>query len=717
VKQLLQNLGSGALDLVETPAPMCGRGQLLIATTLTLVSAGTERMLVEFGKANVIAKARSQPDKVRQVLSKMKTDGIGATLDAVRSKLDQPLALGYCNVGVVLEVGAGVTGFSVGDRVLSNGAHAEIVRVPATLAARIPENVSDESASFVVLASIGLQGLRLAKPELGECFVVIGLGLIGMMTVQLLKAAGCRVMGVDLDPERCAMAKTWCEVTVALKDGADPIAAARAFSRGAGVDGVIITASTSSDVPVSQAADMCRQRGRIVLVGVAGLKLSRDQFYKKELTFQVSSSYGPGRYDAAYEEKGQDYPAGFVRFTAQRNFVAVLDAMASGGLDVSKMLTHRYNLADAAAAYATLTSDPKALGILLRFRDGTTPPSAGMRTIALPSASPVTGAPRFAVIGAGNFASRVLIPALKEAGASIRAVATSSGINAVHHGRKHGAEFATTDLAAVFDDPAVDAVVVATRHDSHAELVIRAIEAGKHVFVEKPLALNHQDVDRIEAAMTAARTAGHSPMVMVGFNRRFAPHVVRATDALKRIGEQPRILLMTMNAGEIPADHWTQDMEAGGGRIIGECCHMIDLARHLADSPIVSVATSAIGRSAGGPSPRDNAVVSVNFANGSLASIAYLAVGSKDFPKERIEVFAAGGVLQIDNFRKFAAYSWPGAAPARSFSQDKGHVAGVAAFVAALKSGGSSPIPFEQIIEVARASIDAARTIEELTQG
>jgi predicted dehydrogenase/threonine dehydrogenase-like Zn-dependent dehydrogenase len=717
VKQLLQNLGSGALELVETPAPACGRGQLLIATTLTLVSAGTERMLVEFGKANVIAKARSQPDKVRQVLSKMKTDGIGATLDAVRSKLDQPLALGYCNVGTVLEVGAGVTGFSVGDRVLSNGAHAEIVRVPATLAARIPENVSDDDASFVVLASIGLQGLRLARPELGECFVVIGLGLIGMMTAQLLKAAGCRVMGVDLDPERCAMAKNWCEVTVALKDGADPLAAARAFSRGAGVDGVIITASTSSDVPVSQAADMCRQRGRIILVGVAGLKLSRDQFYKKELTFQVSSSYGPGRYDAAYEEKGQDYPAGFVRFTAQRNFVAVLDAMASGGLDVSGMVTHRYNIADAAGAYATLTSDAKALGILLRFRDASASPPAGTRTIALSGASPVAGTPQLAVIGAGNFASRVLIPALKSAGASIRAVATSSGVNAVHHGRKHGAEFATTDLSAVFDDPAVDAVVVATRHDSHAELVIRAIEAGKHVFVEKPLALNHGDVDRIEAAMAVSRTAGHAPMVMVGFNRRFAPHVVRTTDALKRIGEQPRILLMTMNAGEIPTDHWTQDMEAGGGRIIGECCHMIDLARHLAGSKIVSVATSAIGRSAGGPSPRDNAVVSVNFANGSLASIAYLAIGSKDFPKERIEVFAAGGVLQIDNFRKFAAYSWPGASPARSFSQDKGHVAGVAAFVAALKSGGPSPIPFDEIIEVARASIDAARTIEELTQG
>lgn len=715
MKQLLQNLGNGTLEIAETPAPACGRGQLLIATNLTLVSAGTERMLVEFGKANLVAKARSQPDKVRQVLSKMKTDGVSATLDAVRSKLDQPLALGYCNVGVVTEVGAGVSGFNVGDRVLSNGPHAEIVRVPATLAALVPHSVSDEEAAFGVIASIGLQGMRLAQPQLGECFVVTGLGLIGLMTAQLLKAAGCRVMGIDLDPKRCAMASAWCDVTVALKDGADPIAAARTFSRGAGVDGVIVTTATSSDGPVSQAAEMCRQRGRIVLVGVAGLNLVRDQFYKKELTFQVSSSYGPGRYDPSYEEKGHDYPAGFVRFTAQRNFVAVLDSMASGALRTSDMVTHRYEVADAAKAYQTLTDDPAALGIVLRFRDAATPPATvSLRTITLASRASAAGTLQVGVIGAGNFASRVLIPALKSAGASIRSVATSSGLNAVHHGRKHGAELATTDLSVVFDDPSIDAVVVATRHDSHAELVIKAIKAGKHVFVEKPIALNHAETDAVEAAVAEARAAGRDPIVMVGFNRRFAPHVERAATALKRIGDAPRIMLMTMNAGEIPPDHWTQDMEAGGGRIVGECCHMIDLARYLAGSPITGVTSAAIGRTAGGPSPRDNAVVTVNFANGSLASVAYLAMGSKDFPKERIEVFAAGGVLQIDNFRKFNTYGWPGAQSARAFSQDKGHAAGVAAFLAAIRMGSASPIPFEQLLEVSHASVDAANIIEGL---
>ncbi len=717
MKQLLQNLGNGKLEIEETPAPACGRGQLLIATHLTLVSAGTERMLVEFGKANLITKARSQPDKVRQVLSKMKTDGISATLGAVRSKLDQPLALGYCNVGTITEVGSGISNFKVGDRVLSNGPHAEIVRVPATLAAIIPDKVSDEDAVFGVIASIGLQGLRLAKPEIGECFVVTGLGLIGLMTVQLLKAAGCRVMGIDLDPKRCEMAKPWCDATLALKDGEDPIAVARAFSRGAGVDGVIITTSTSSDLPVAQAADMSRQRGRIILVGVAGLNLVRDKFYKKELTFQVSSSYGPGRYDPAYEEKGQDYPAGFVRFTAQRNFVAILDSMASGALKTSNMITHRYDVADAGKAYETLTRDPMALGILLRFSDAKpTQQLAAPRTIRLSNPAPVSGALQVGVIGAGNFSSRVLIPALKSSGAIIRTVATSSGLNAVHHGRKHGAELATTDISVILSDPAINAVVVATRHDSHADLVIQAVKAGKHVFVEKPLALTHAETDAVVEAVKDAQSAGQNPIVMVGFNRRFAPHVERATAALKRIGTMPRMIMMTMNAGDIPAEHWTQDMEAGGGRIIGECCHMIDLARHLAGSPISRVAASAIGNIAGGPSPRDNAVVNVNFANGSVASIAYVAMGSKDFPKERIEVFAAGGVLQIDNFRKFNAYSWQGAQPARAFSQDKGHAAGVAAFLAAIRTGGSSPISFDQIIEVSRASIDAVAMIEELSQ-
>src|ERR1700719_1450906 len=368
MKQILQDLREGITQLAEVPAPRAGSGQLLIHTTASLVSAGTERMLLEFGKANWVDKVRQQPDKVRMVLDKVRADGLAVTLEAVRSKLDRPLAPGYCNVGRVAEFGLGVEGFAVGDRVVSNGKHAELVCVPKNLCARIPDSVSDESAAFAVLAAIGLQGIRLAKPTLGECVAVTGLGLIGLLTVQMLRAQGCRVLGLDLDPGRLILARQFgAELVVNSGKGADVLAAAQTFSRGRGVDAVIVTASTKSNEPVNQAAKMCRTRGRIVLVGVTGLELSRADFYEKELSFQVSCSYGPGRYDPAYEEGGQDYPVGFVRWTEQRNFEAALDLMASGQLDVAPLITHRFPLERASDAYALLTSGEPSLGILLEY--------------------------------------------------------------------------------------------------------------------------------------------------------------------------------------------------------------------------------------------------------------------------------------------------------------------------------------------------------------
>jgi predicted dehydrogenase/threonine dehydrogenase-like Zn-dependent dehydrogenase len=696
MKQILQNLKNGATEVADVPCPRAGSGQLLIRTTRTLVSAGTERMLVDFGRASLIDKARQQPDKVRMVLDKVRTDGLLPTLEAVRNKLDQPLPMGYCNVGTVVEVGAGVTGFAVGDRVASNGKHAERVAVPVNLCARVPDAVDDEAAAFTVLGAIALQGIRLAQPTLGEAVVVTGLGLIGLVTVQLLKAQGCRVLGLDFDADKLALARRFGAEVVDLAAGADPVAAAAAFSRGRGVDAVIVTASTASSEPMHQAAQMCRKRGRIVLVGVVGLELSRADFFDKELTFQVSCSYGPGRYDPLYEDKGQDYPVGFVRWTEQRNFEAVLDMLAEGRLDVAPLISHRFDIAQAAQAYEVVAGSAPSLGIVLRFpADDNTAPAA--RTVALPATapSPTAGAPRISVIGAGNYAGAVLIPAFKAAGAQLARIASAGGASSVHLGRKFGFAEATTDSAALLADAGADAVIVCTRHDTHADYVVRALAAGKHVFVEKPLALTIDELGRIEAAAAAAPDR----RVMVGFNRRFAPQVVKIKSLLAATPGS-KAFVMTVNAGAIPAQHWTQDRTVGGGRLVGEGCHFIDLLRFLAGSPIESFQVARMDAAT-----PDSASVTLRFADGSLGTLHYLANGSKALAKERLEVFASGRVLQLDNFRRLVGYGWPGFSKMNLWRQDKGQNACAAAFVGALRHGSPSPIPLAELIEVARISI------------
>ncbi len=454
MKQILQSLRTGATEVAEVPCPAVGRKQVLVRTARTLVSAGTERMLVDFGKAGFVGKAMQQPERVKDVLAKVRTDGLAPTLEAVFNKLDQPLPLGYCNVGTVLEAGSGVAGFSPGDRVISNGRHAEAVAVPVTLCARVPDGVSDDEAAFTVLGAIALQGIRLVQPTLGETVVVTGLGLIGLVTVQLLRAHGCRVLGIDFDADKLRLAERFGATTVNLGAGEDPVAAARAFSRGRGVDAVIITASTKSSEPVHQSALMCRKRGRIVLVGVAGLELSRADFYEKELSFQVSCSYGPGRYDPDYEEKGQDYPVGFVRWTQQRNFEAVLDMLAEGRLDVKPLISHRFALAEAAKAYELVTGSAPSLGILLEYAPPSEVPDPVLtqRTVAIGAgAARGAGAGKAAVgfIGSGNYATGVLIPAFKAGGARLVTVASSAGVTGLHAGRKFGFEKTTTDPSVV----------------------------------------------------------------------------------------------------------------------------------------------------------------------------------------------------------------------------------------------------------------------------
>lgn len=708
MKQLLQSLKNGSTEVAEVPAPGAGLGHVLIRSHVSLVSAGTERMLVDFGKANLIQKARSQPDKVRMVLEKARTDGIAATYDAVRSKLDQPLALGYCNVGRVIE--SRFAGLTPGDRVVSNGKHAEVVAVPGNLCARIPDNVTDDAASFVVLAAIGLQGIRLAQPTLGECVVVTGLGLIGLLTVQMLRAHGCRVLGIDFDPVRLEMASRFGAEVVNPGAGEDVLARALAFSRGRGVDAVIITAATTSNEPVSQAARMCRKRGRIVLVGVVGLELNRAEFYEKELSFQVSCSYGPGRYDPAYEEGGQDYPIGFVRWTEQRNFEAVLDLMSAGAIDVAPLISHRFAIEEGGSAMALLASGAPSMGILLTYSSAGLETHPARRTRLQADASKkrdsAQGVGVVGFLGAGNYASRVLIPAFKAAGAQLHTVVSSGGVSAVHFGRKFGFAEAATEIAAVMENSEIDTVVVATRHDAHASQVLAALRAGKHVFCEKPLCLTLDELATIEAE-AEARPGQH---LMVGFNRRFAPHVVKMKSLLNPIDE-PKSLIITVNAGVIPPDHWTQDPTIGGGRLIGEACHFIDLARHLVGHPITGHRVVALGRHPALPSRDDKISLTLEFADGSIATIHYLANGNKSFPKERVEVFAAGRVLQLDNFLKLRGWGWKGFSKLSLWRQDKGQSACSASFMRSVTGAGNAAIGIMELIEVSRVTIEAANEI------
>ena len=708
MKQIVQYFSSGETAIVEAPAPMALPGTVVIQTTRSLISAGTERMLVGFGKASMLQKARQQPDKVRQVLGKVKTDGLMATIDAVRSKLDQPIPLGYCNVGEVIEVGSGVFDFAVGDRVASNGPHADIVRVPRLLCARIPDGVDDDAAAFTVVASIGLQGVRLAEPTLGESVVVTGAGLLGLLTVQLLIAQGCRVLAIDYDEGKLAIARQFGALTCNPGAGEDPVAAGMAFSRGRGVDAVIITASTDSNDPVTNAAQMSRQRGRIILVGVTGLKLNRADFYEKELSFQVSCSYGPGRYDPDYEAAGHDYPLGFVRWTEQRNFEAVLDTMAAGKLDTAALVTHRFDFENAGDAYASLTEDKSGLGLMLTYAS---PLQGRLNTqVALAASAQFdSGKPVIGVIGAGNYASRVLIPAFAKAGAALHTLASSGGLSSALHGRKAGFAAATSDVGEILGNEDINTVVIATRHDSHASLSAEALSAGKHVFVEKPLGISSEDIDQVESAYHAAHIAGAGPQLMVGFNRRFAPQIVRMKTLLDAVTE-PKSFLMVMNAGAIPADHWTQDMAVGGGRIIGEACHFIDLMRYLAGSSITSVSAKRMGDGSGVAVTEDKASITLGFADGSFGTIMYLANGSAKFPKERIEVFTAERTLQIDNFRKMTGFGWPRFSSLNLRSQDKGQQHCAERFLEAVARGVPA-IPVDEIFEVARVTIDAAEQL------
>jgi len=704
MKQILQSFKTGETILEDYPVPYVGSGSVLIQTSHSLVSLGTERMLVEFGRASLIEKARQQPEKVNQVLDKIKADGLLPTMEAVFNKLGQPIPLGYCNVGKVIAVGKGVSEFAIGDRVASNGPHSEVVSVPKNLVVKIPDSVSDEDATFTVIGSIGLQGIRLLKPQLGETIVVIGLGLIGLITCQLLKANGCNVIGIDLDQSKCNLAKKWGINTLNPKTNI-PLKSVLDITQGLGADGVLITASTKSNDVISQAAQMSRKRGRIILVGVVGLNINRADFYEKELSFQVSCSYGPGRYDDQYEQKGIDYPLSFVRWTEKRNFKAILDAIKNGSLNVKDLITEKVPLVDYDKIYHNMDFNKSIASILVY--PGLNKDEIKTKTILLNNSTFSGQKGVVGIIGAGNFTNMTVLPSLKESGAQLKMIASSGGASSTQLAKKHGISQSTTDYKEILNDEDVDTVIITTRHGSHAKLVVESLNAGKNTFVEKPLALNPDELDQIIEAYNNPQQKTNSQTLTVGFNRRFSPHLIKVKQSMGD-GAGAVNIIANMNAGFIPKDHWVHDLESGGGRIIGEACHLMDVCVYLSESLITSVCMNGMGKSTN--LGTDNASIILNFQNGSNAVINYFSNGSKKYSKERVEVYSQERTWIMDNYRKTEAFGLKGFKTLKT-KMDKGHKTQFYELIQRTQNGGEPLIPIDEIINVTKASF---ATIESL---
>jgi predicted dehydrogenase len=715
MKQIIQNMRTGQMTIAEVPAPALRGPGALVQTRCSLISAGTERGLVELAQKSLIGKARQRPDLVKQFMDKVKRDGLRAALATAMERLDRPLLQGYSSAGEVVAVSEDLREVTAGSRVACGGggyaSHAGFVYVPRNLLVNLPDAVSNEEGSFACVGAVAMQGVRIGRLELGERVVVIGLGLIGQVLVQMVRAGGCRVLGCDPDPDRQALARQLGADAVCAPSSLD--ASCATFTAGRGADAVFIMAATPSNEPLEQAVGISRLRGRIIGVGDFGMHITRKPFYERELEFRMSRSYGPGRYDATYEEGGIDYPPAYVRWTEQRNMASVIDLIAQGKLNVKPLITHRFSIEEADKAYALLSDHPaagaKPMGILLEYPERE---AAANRLDLTAAPEPVragrTDRVRVGMIGAGQYASSVLLPLLKKMeDVDLVGVAAATGPSAKHAADKFGFRFCTTDHRELLEDPSINLVMIATRHDLHPVLTAAALRAGKHVFVEKPLSI---DEDGLAEVLAAQRESGR--IVMVGFNRRFAP---LTREAMQHMGVShgPLIISCRCNAGPLPPDHWNYDPRQGGGRIISEGCHFIDLVCFLDGSRPVSVFAQSIGPGAGGPVPEDNCFITLRLAGGSVASVSYLSVGDKSFSKERVEVFGDGRVYVIEDFRSGLAVRG-GASKARKMTQDKGQADELRALVNAIKSGGDSPIPLEESVATSLACI---RAVESLRSG
>jgi len=708
VKQVLQQARTGQIAVMDVPAPKLLPGCVLVRMAASLVSAGTERASYEFASKNLLQKAKARPDLVTEVFNKIRRDGVFSALAAVRSRLDQPNALGYSSSGTVIGVGEGITDLGIGDRVACAGAnyavHAEFACVPRLLVARIPQSaVSFEDAAFTTLGAVALHGVRTAEVKLGDVVAVIGLGLVGQLTVQILKAAGCRVLGMDIATERAELA---------FRLGADDVSISpeglrdlcRQHSNGHGVDAVLITAETPSSEPVELAGEVARDRAIVVAVGTVGMDIQRKLYFEKELDFRVSRSYGPGRYDSAYEQKGCDYPVGYVRWTETRNMEAFLQLLSADKVDVKSLVTHRFAIESAHNAYDLITgkSAQPFLGVVITY-----PAQAEARQeIQLGRKNNVFSGEKslaIGVLGAGNFAMSTLLPALKQVrGVEMVGVCAANGSHARHAAEKFGFRYCASDEHRVINDPDINAIVIATRHHLHADQVLAAIAAGKHVFCEKPLCLSEID---LQAIVHAYETSSRNLLLMVGFNRRFAPLALKMKAFLKTIKE-PLALHYRVNTGFLGQDHWVNDPQQGGGRILGEVCHFVDFLTFLAGSLPIEVETKSVSSSE--QHSGENVITSLRFANGSLGTISYLSNGDRSYSKERVEVFGGGAVAVLEDFRRLELVRHGKKQTFGSrFRQDKGHRSELKAFADAMR-GGQVPIPFEEIVSSTLATLRAS---------
>lgn len=717
MKQLLQNMKTGKTTIEEVPVPTPRIGQALVRVAASLVSAGTERMLVEFGEKSLVGKARSRPDLVRQVMDKMKREGVLPTVQAAFNRLDQPMVLGYSSAGQIVSLGDGMEGFKVGQRVACAGGgyavHAEYNVVPRNLLTALPNSVDFESAAFTTLSAIALHGFRLAKPQIGETVAIIGMGLLGILAGQIAATSGCRVFGIDTNPERVALASS-LGLSACLRDQA--VDSAQAFTANRGFDVVLICADTSSNDPVELAAVIARDRAHIVATGAVGLSFPRKIYFEKELSFVNSRSYGPGRYDPSYEENGRDYPIGYIRWTEGRNFQAVVDLMASGKLKVAPLISHRYPIEKAAEAYEVITGKRKEpfLGILLTYGEKE---ELKNNKVEFPAVHRPSSTVKLGVLGAGLFANATLLPAIKKIpDIELVGIASAGGLHAQHSAKKFGFAYATSSDDEILNDPNINTVAILTRHDLHADLVVKALQAGKHVFVEKPLAIDNIGLKKVIAALTIDRgpqTETNSPSVTVhglltvGFNRRFAPlagqlaaHFAHRMDAL--------YMHYRVNAGYIPLNHWTHDPAQGGGRVIGEGCHFVDFLTFLVGAAPVSVSAHALPD--GGKYRDDNLSMTFTFPDGSIGVVDYLANGDKSFPKERLEVFCGGRVAVLDDFRALEMVH-DGRRTVTRKAQDKGWYSEWVAFVRAIHEGREPPIPYEQLVGVTKATFAAMESL------
>jgi len=714
MKQVLQEARAGEVSVVDVPAPQLLPGCVLVKVAASLVSAGTERAASEFASKNLLLKAKARPDLVRDVLNKVKRDGLFSAVNAVRNRLDQPISPGYSSAGTVIGVGEGITDICVGDQVACAGAgfavHAEIACVPRLLVAKIPrraggseaEGIPPEEAAFTTLGAVALHGVRTAGASLGDVVAVIGLGLVGQLAVQILKAAGCRVLGTDMANQRAELAR---------RLGADDACDASRFrdlclsyTGGRGVDAVLIAAETPSSTPVNLAAEIARDRGTVVAVGTVGMGLERKLYYEKELDFRVSRSYGPGRYDSAYEQKGRDYPLGYVRWTETRNMEAFLDLLSSDKLHLAPLITHRFPVEEAQRAYDLITgkTGESFLGVLITYRERLdTQATIRVGNPDRTSRQPGSASLRVGLLGAGSFATGTLSPILNSlSGVTLVGICGATGPRSRRASEKFGFEYCTTDEDRVIHDPNVNTVAICTRHDLHAPQTIAALRAGKNVFCEKPLCLSELELAEI-AASYASRKAGQQ--LMVGFNRRFAPMAKQMKDFFSCVS-QPLAMHYRVNAGQVPPDHWVNDPEQGGGRILGEVCHFVDFLMFVAGSFPVEAQAQRVGNA--GQYSGENVVIFLRFANGSQGTISYLASGDRSFSKERVEVFGGGAVAVLDDFRRLELVRHGRRRIVRSpWRQDKGHKGEWQAFADAVQRGAASPIAFEEIVAATLATL------------